>query len=275
VRPATRALIAVFLVATLIHAAIASPAQDQSSQAVSQSPAAGPLVTLQGVVLNTNTGQPLPRALVRIEGDANTGALTDSEGRFQIPGLPAGPQTIRIHKPGFRDRSYATEDVGYQSDGPAHNVLVAAGMPDLVFTLTPTSAIYGHVDLSTGDPAQGISLTLLKQVVSNGRAVWVQNSTTKTIHLSGICGTAMASLAGLLQLQGHTIQGSDKAAYPPMSDLLHSLGIRIVEPFAEENLDPRPDLVVIGRHPGSHGPGAVTHAVLNHAHGPVVSVPSA
>jgi UDP-N-acetylmuramate: L-alanyl-gamma-D-glutamyl-meso-diaminopimelate ligase len=74
----------------------------------------------------------------------------------------------------------------------------------------------------------------------------VQNSTTKTIHLSGICGTAMASLAGLLQLQGHTIQGSDKAAYPPMSDLLHSLGIRIVEPFAEENLDPRPDLVVIG-----------------------------
>jgi hypothetical protein len=180
VRPATRALIAVFWVATLIHAAIASPAQDQSSQAVSQSPAAGPLVTLQGVVLNTNTGQPLPRALVRIEGDANTGALTDSEGRFQIPGLPAGPQTIRIHKPGFRDRSYATEDVGYQSDGPAHNVLVAAGMPDLVFTLTPTSAIYGHVDLSTGDPAQGISLTLLKQVVSNGRAVWVQNSTTKT-----------------------------------------------------------------------------------------------
>ena len=36
------------------------------------------------------------------------------------------------------------------------------------------------------------------------------------IHLSGICGTAMASLAGLLQLQGHRITGSDKAAYPPM-----------------------------------------------------------
>ncbi len=40
-------------------------------------------------------------------------------------------------------------------------------------------------------------------------------------------------------------------------------------------LSARADLVVIGRHPGSHGPGAVTHAVLNHAHGPVVSVPSA
>jgi UDP-N-acetylmuramate: L-alanyl-gamma-D-glutamyl-meso-diaminopimelate ligase len=66
------------------------------------------------------------------------------------------------------------------------------------------------------------------------------------IHLSGICGTAMASLAGLLQLQGHHITGSDKAAYPPMSDLLHSLGIPILEGFSESNLSPQPDLVVIG-----------------------------
>ena len=56
----------------------------------------------------------------------------------------------------------------------------------------------------------------------------------------------MASLAGLLQLQGHRITGSDIAAYPPMSDLLQSLGIPIMEPYAEENLDPVPDLVVIG-----------------------------
>ena len=68
----------------------------------------------------------------------------------------------------------------------------------------------------------------------------------RRIHLSGICGTAMASLAGLLQLQGHRITGSDKAAYPPMSDLLRGLGIPILEPYAETNLDPRPDLAVIG-----------------------------
>ncbi|MGA3263304.1 MAG: UDP-N-acetylmuramate:L-alanyl-gamma-D-glutamyl-meso-diaminopimelate ligase [Terracidiphilus sp.] len=66
------------------------------------------------------------------------------------------------------------------------------------------------------------------------------------IHFSGICGTAMASLAGLLQLQGHRITGSDKAAYPPMSDLLRGLGIAVMEPYAETNLDPAPDLVVIG-----------------------------
>jgi UDP-N-acetylmuramate: L-alanyl-gamma-D-glutamyl-meso-diaminopimelate ligase len=71
-------------------------------------------------------------------------------------------------------------------------------------------------------------------------------STRKHIHLTGICGTAMASLAGLLQLEGHRISGSDKAAYPPMSDLLHTLGITVLEPYSESNLDPSPDLVVIG-----------------------------
>ncbi|MGA9584216.1 MAG: UDP-N-acetylmuramate:L-alanyl-gamma-D-glutamyl-meso-diaminopimelate ligase [Terracidiphilus sp.] len=71
-------------------------------------------------------------------------------------------------------------------------------------------------------------------------------SSRKHIHLSGICGTAMASLAGLLQLRGHRITGSDKAAYPPMSDLLRSLGIPVLEPYSESNLDPTPDLVIIG-----------------------------
>jgi UDP-N-acetylmuramate: L-alanyl-gamma-D-glutamyl-meso-diaminopimelate ligase len=70
--------------------------------------------------------------------------------------------------------------------------------------------------------------------------------TGKHIHLIGICGTAMASLAGMLQLQGHRITGSDTAAYPPMSDLLASLDIPIREPYAERNLEPRPDLVVVG-----------------------------
>jgi UDP-N-acetylmuramate: L-alanyl-gamma-D-glutamyl-meso-diaminopimelate ligase len=68
----------------------------------------------------------------------------------------------------------------------------------------------------------------------------------KHIHLIGICGTAMASLAGLLQLKGHHVTGSDQAAYPPMSDLLRTLNISVAEPFSEANLQPAPDLVIIG-----------------------------
>jgi len=71
-------------------------------------------------------------------------------------------------------------------------------------------------------------------------------SQSKHIHLIGICGTAMASLAGLLQTRGHRVTGSDTAAYPPMSDFLLSLGIRVAQPFAPANLEPRPDLVVVG-----------------------------
>ncbi len=70
--------------------------------------------------------------------------------------------------------------------------------------------------------------------------------TTKHIHLIGICGTAMASLAGMLRAQGHRVSGSDTAAYPPMSDQLREMGIAIMEPYSEQNLDPRPDLVVVG-----------------------------
>src|ERR1700751_4808588 len=68
----------------------------------------------------------------------------------------------------------------------------------------------------------------------------------KHIHLIGICGTAMASLAGMLKERGFRVTGSDAAAYPPMSDFLHSLGIPISQPFAPVNLSPVPDLVVVG-----------------------------
>ncbi|MEO7029210.1 MAG: Mur ligase domain-containing protein [Acidobacteriaceae bacterium] len=68
----------------------------------------------------------------------------------------------------------------------------------------------------------------------------------KHVHLIGICGTAMASLAGMLRAQGHRVTGSDVAAYPPMSDQLREMGIAILEPYAVQNLEPRPDLVVVG-----------------------------
>jgi UDP-N-acetylmuramate: L-alanyl-gamma-D-glutamyl-meso-diaminopimelate ligase len=68
----------------------------------------------------------------------------------------------------------------------------------------------------------------------------------KHIHLIGICGTAMASLAGMLKLRGFHVTGSDAAAYPPMSDFLRELDIPVAQPFDAKNLDPRPDLVVVG-----------------------------
>src|SRR6185369_13477238 len=68
----------------------------------------------------------------------------------------------------------------------------------------------------------------------------------KHVHIIGICGTAMASLAGLLKQRGFKVTGSDAAAYPPMSDFLASIGISILQPYSEANLKPRPDMVIVG-----------------------------
>jgi UDP-N-acetylmuramate: L-alanyl-gamma-D-glutamyl-meso-diaminopimelate ligase len=68
----------------------------------------------------------------------------------------------------------------------------------------------------------------------------------KLIHMMGICGTAMGSLAGLLKDLGYDVRGSDQNVYPPMSTRLESLGIKIMEGYKPENLEPKPDLVIVG-----------------------------
>lgn len=185
-------LIAVSTIALLMVGSLVAIAQESnqepalasgqiaSSQVASGQVASTARIPVSGVVRNSATGEPLARALVQIEGDADTGALTDNEGRFEIPGLPVGPQLFRVVKPGFRDRPYATEEVGPQAEGPAHSVLVAAQMPELDFALSPNCAIHGRVELSTGDPAEGINLLLLKQVVQFGRSAWSVMANTRT-----------------------------------------------------------------------------------------------
>jgi UDP-N-acetylmuramate: L-alanyl-gamma-D-glutamyl-meso-diaminopimelate ligase len=66
------------------------------------------------------------------------------------------------------------------------------------------------------------------------------------IHIVAVSGTAMASLAGLLVQQGHTVSGSDSAFDPPMGPQLAKWGVRCLPGFSPSNLTPRPDLVVIG-----------------------------
>ena len=68
----------------------------------------------------------------------------------------------------------------------------------------------------------------------------------KDVYLMGICGTAMASLAGMLKDMGYNVRGSDKNVYPPMSDMLQNLGIEIREGYQPSNLEPKPDLVIVG-----------------------------
>jgi UDP-N-acetylmuramate: L-alanyl-gamma-D-glutamyl-meso-diaminopimelate ligase len=72
------------------------------------------------------------------------------------------------------------------------------------------------------------------------------NQMQRHYHLIGIGGTAMGSLAGLLRAAGHKVTGSDQNVYPPMSDQLKQLGIEYTEGYSPANLEPAPDIVVVG-----------------------------
>ena len=76
------------------------------------------------------------------------------------------------------------------------------------------------------------------------------------IHFIGICGTAMASLAGLLNQRGFKITGSDSNPYPPMSTQIEALGITIMKGYKKENLENTPDFVIVGNVVSSNNPEA-------------------
>lgn len=66
------------------------------------------------------------------------------------------------------------------------------------------------------------------------------------IHILGICGTFMGSLALLARQAGHRVTGSDQGVYPPMSDMLAAQDIEVLEGYRPEHLQPAPDCVVVG-----------------------------
>jgi UDP-N-acetylmuramate: L-alanyl-gamma-D-glutamyl-meso-diaminopimelate ligase len=68
----------------------------------------------------------------------------------------------------------------------------------------------------------------------------------RRIHFIGICGTGMASLAAMFQEKGYEVTGSDEGVYPPMSEFLAGKKIRVTQGYQMANLNPAPDLIVVG-----------------------------
>jgi len=66
------------------------------------------------------------------------------------------------------------------------------------------------------------------------------------LHILGICGTFMGGLALIARALGHEVTGSDANVYPPMSTQLEAAGIRLIEGYEASNLDPAPEVVVVG-----------------------------
>lgn len=83
----------------------------------------------------------------------------------------------------------------------------------------------------------------------------------KHIHILGICGTFMGSLAQLAKAKGYRVTGADTGIYPPMSTQLEQAGIQLIEGFDQSQLDLKPDVVVVGNVISRGNP--LMEAVLN------------
>ncbi len=158
------------------------PAPDNASDAPPPIPA-GPLVVVHGFVKNAASDEPLPRTLVQVDGETGPGALTDGDGKFELtlPGL--GPHNFQLTRPGFHDLPSSPEGTAILSEdaaGITHNVFVVEEMPPVTFAMTPTGVVHGRIDLSTGDPGQGIGVLLLKKTFQGGHLIWRSTENTRT-----------------------------------------------------------------------------------------------
>lgn len=117
---------------------------------------------------------------------------------------------------------------------------------------------YGH---PSQEGVSGLSVVVGSVLNSRDKLTEIYRVIIMHIHILGICGTFMGSLAQLAKAQGHKVTGSDANVYPPMSTQLEAAGIELIEGFDPAQLSPEPDLVVIGNAMSRGNP--VVEAVLN------------
>ena len=149
-----------------------------------QTQATGARFTVSGVVVNSVTGEPLPRALVMTRGGEQHTAFTGADGRFQMEGLPQGVWFFFAQKPGFLDSSLSALN-------RAAAVKVASDTSLVTVKLAPESQIDGRVVDRDGEGIEGLNIQCMLQTILNGRKTWQMSGGTQTdetgnFHLQGL-----------------------------------------------------------------------------------------
>jgi hypothetical protein len=143
------------LIPTVLFAAqFLFPAHPASAQSLP--PSSSCPCTLQGSVVDSVSGQPVPHALVKLTAPSPRAALTDSEGKFQFEGLPAGSLTLEAEKPGF----LARDSSGVWSL-PSVNLRLGPDSPPALLRLVPEGVISGQVSDENGEPLEGFTISVL------------------------------------------------------------------------------------------------------------------
>ncbi len=129
---------------------------------------------VSGTVVNSITGEPISRALVRTSGQAHgRTTFSDTEGHFQFEGLPAGQIMLTAQKPGY----FSEQDAeGYS----LHLIIVGPNTGAQSLKLQPLSAISGRVTDAAGQPIERISVRLMCRTLRSGRKVWEPRGSNET-----------------------------------------------------------------------------------------------
>ena len=129
--------------------------------------------SLSGTVVNSATGEAVPRAMVRLNGNVQRNAWSDPDGHFQFDGLPAAQVTVTAQKPGF----FTDQD----ANGPASSwITIGANSSAVTVKLIPQSAIYGRVTDSAGQPIEHIPMRLTARSIRDGRKRWEPRGMSET-----------------------------------------------------------------------------------------------
>ncbi len=125
--------------------------------------------SVQGVVVNSSTGEPVRRAIVQVFAGSTRQTLTDNEGRFHFYGLPATHASIVARKPGFFNPQQV--NAGIQ---PADSVDIGNDTPEVQVKLVPESVLFGRVTDVSGEPVENIPVRVISSRVSDGKRHWEQ-----------------------------------------------------------------------------------------------------
>ena len=128
---------------------------------------------VSGTVVNSVTGEAIARALVRANGQSSRSTFSDSEGRFQFEGLPAGQIMLIAQKPGYSNEQDATGLLLYPIE-------VGPETASQTLKLSPLSAIFGRVIDAGGQPIEHIAVRLACQSLRDGRKTWESRGMTET-----------------------------------------------------------------------------------------------
>ena len=167
----------VFAFAVLFASYVNSHGQDYYHPGPTQNPNAK-RYAISGIVFNSVTNEPIPRALVRINsGQEQRVAFTSGDGRFQMPDVAEGMAWISAQRPGYFD---ACSVPNSPYCGSQSGQKVGPGTNDFRVALTPGSKISGTVLDTDGEPVEGLQVQVLGEQNANGRKQWMSLGSAST-----------------------------------------------------------------------------------------------